>query len=306
MLMRRDALADVECAIAQAAAIVGDWWTLLIIRDVVSGVDRFDEMQAELGISRKVLAERLSALLANGVLEKRMYQVHPPRHEYRLSKMGEGLLPVLIALQDWGSRHVLGDGTLTATTGPRSIEARRLRRLVGSSVPLVHLRDAEGNQSDPVVGGRWTVIYCYPGGYAASSQYPVGWSDIPGASGCTVESTTFRDRIAEFSRRGARVVGISTQRPEDQAAFAAKTRLPFQLLSDQNLQLAAALRLPTFRAAGGSWLKRLTLIVGADRKIRRVFYPVPDPAASVGEVLAVLDKLNSRLPASSDLAARPA
>jgi DNA-binding HxlR family transcriptional regulator/peroxiredoxin len=305
--MRRDELADVECAIAQAAAVVGEWWTLLIIRDVVSGVNRFDELQAELGISRKVLSERLASLVSNGVLEKRIYQAHPPRHEYQLSRMGEGLLPVLIALQDWGSRHVLGDGTLTATTTPRSIEARRLRRLVGARVPAIRLRDGADGDSDPVFGGKWTVIYCYPGGYAASSQYPVGWSEIPGAAGCTVESTTFRDHIAEFDRRGARVVGISTQRPEDQVAFAAKMRLPFQLLSDQNLQFAAALRLPTFRAAGGNWLKRLTLVVGSDRKIRQVFYPVQDPAASVGEVLAALDKLNSRQPAEADVAqARPA
>src|SRR6266567_29060 len=78
--MRNHELADTECAIAQAAALVGDWWTLLIVRDVVVGLHRFDDLQAGLGISRKVLAERLSSLVSSGVLEKRLYQARPPRY----------------------------------------------------------------------------------------------------------------------------------------------------------------------------------------------------------------------------------
>jgi peroxiredoxin len=135
-----------------------------------------------------------------------------------------------------------------------------------------------------------TVVFCYPGAYAASSAYPAGWNEIPGAAGCTLEAATFRDRIDEFTARDAEIMGVSTQRSEEQAAFAAKMRIPYPLLSDQELQLAAALRLPTFRAAGRDNLKRLTLIVGRDREIRHVLYPVGDPVASVGQALVLLGR----------------
>jgi DNA-binding HxlR family transcriptional regulator len=72
--MRHSAFSDAECAIAQALAVVGDWWTLLVVRDMVGGIHRFDELQAELGVSRKVLAERLVSLVEHGVLDKRLYQ----------------------------------------------------------------------------------------------------------------------------------------------------------------------------------------------------------------------------------------
>ena len=284
----RSESSQAECAIAQAAAVVGEWWTLLILRDVATGIHRFDEMQAELAISRKVLSERLAALVADGVLEKRLYQEHPPRHEYHLTPSGEALIPVLIALQDWGSRYVLGDGTVTATSGHRSKEAQRVRGLVGARVPPLTLAGARGRSRDPIGDGAWTVVFCYPGAYAASGAYPAGWSEIPGATGCTLEATTFRNRIDEFTALGAEVVGVSTQRPEDQAAFAAKAHLPYPLLSDQELRLAAALRLPTFRAGGRDHLKRLTLIVDAGRTIRHVLYPVAEPAASVERAISLL------------------
>jgi DNA-binding HxlR family transcriptional regulator/peroxiredoxin len=292
--MRRHESFEAECAIAQAASVVGEWWTLLILRDVAGGINRFDELHAELEISRKVLSDRLAGLVADGVLERRLYQSRPPRYEYHLTLAGRGLIPVLIALQDWGSRFVLGDGTVTATGGPRSKEARRVRNLVGARVPQLALAAGEGVSGDPVGSAEWTVIYCYPGAYAASSAYPAGWGEIPGASGCTLEATTFRDQIGQFAARGAEVVGVSTQRPEEQAAFAAKARILYRLLSDQELQLAAGLRLPTFRAGGRDHLKRLTLIVGADRTIRHVLYPIPDPVASVEQALVLLDRLGVR------------
>lgn len=285
-----------ECAIAQAAAVVGEWWTLLVLRDVAAGINRFDELQAELEISRKVLSERLAALVSDGVLERRLYRERPPRYEYHLTAAGRGLVPVLIALQDWGSRFVLGDGSVTATGGPRSKEARRMRNLVGVTLPELALTVGKGVSRDPVGGPDWTVIYCYPGAHAAKSNYPAGWSEIPGARGCTLEATTFRDRIADFAARGAEVVGVSTQPPEEQAAFAAKARIPYPLLSDQGLELAAALRLPTFRAGGRDHLKRLTLIVASDREIRHVLYPIPDPVASVEKTLALFDGLGVRRP----------
>jgi len=288
---------DAECAIAQAAAAVGEWWTLLIVRDVAGGINRFEELQTGLGISRKVLSERLATLAEDGILEKRLYRARPPRFEYHLTAAGRGLIPMLIAMQDWGSRFVLGDGTVTATSGPRSKEARRMRKLVGIRLPILALPSSDGPSRDPVGGAEWTVVYCYPGAYAASSAYPTGWSEIPGATGCTLEAITFRERIGEFAARGAEVVGVSTQRPEEQMAFAAKAGITYLLVSDQELQLAAALRLPTFRAAGREHLKRLTLIVRGDREIRQVLYPIADPVASIEQTLVLLDRLGARRPA---------
>jgi DNA-binding HxlR family transcriptional regulator/peroxiredoxin len=290
----RNEHAHANCAIAQAAGVLGEWWTLLILRDVAGGIHRFDELQAELAISRKVLSERLVALVGDGVLEKRLYQERPPRYEYHLTLAGEALIPVLIALQDWGSRYLLGDGTVTATSAQRSKEARRVRSLVGAGVPTVALAAAQGQPRDLIGDCEWTVVFCYPGAYAASSAYPTGWGEIPGAAGCALEATTFARRIDEFARLGAEVVGVSTQRPEDQAAFAAKAHVRYPLLSDQELRLTAALRLPTFRAGGRDHLKRLTLLVGRDRMIRRVLYPIADPVASVGQAISLLTSARRR------------
>lgn len=293
--MRYTEAGDPDCAISQALGVVGDTWTLLLLRDVAGGTHHFDALQNGLGISRKVLTERLKALVADEVLEKRLYHPHPPRYEYHLTDRGRGLLPVLVALQDWGGRYLLGDGTLTGTSDPDSAETRRVLGLVGRRLPPLELTSVSGESADPVSGAHtWTVLYCYPGAFApagAGSGHPPGWGDIPGAPGCTLESCTYRDRMHEFAARDAAVHGVSTQRPDQLAAFAEHARLPFPLLSDAGLDLAATLRLPTFRASGVDRLKRLTLVLDADRTIRGVLYPVPDPAGSVDDALALLDTL---------------
>ncbi|MFD9905972.1 winged helix-turn-helix transcriptional regulator [Streptomyces sp. NPDC059063] len=290
---RRTSLGDAHCAIAQALDVVGDWWTLLIVRDAARGVHRFDELQHELGLSRKVLAERLRLLVDADVLARVPYQDRPPRHEYRLTARGRALLPVLIALQDWGDTWVLGDGEMTATaTTQASREAQRVHELLGTRVPELRLLADDGTSSDPVADAAYTVLYCFPGAYARKDAYPPGWATIPGAPGCTLESCTYRDRLAEFTAAGAAVRGVSTQRPDEQRAFAAKEGLRFPLLSDADLALAAALRLPTFRAAGVSRLKRLTLVVDAERVVRHVQYPVTDITAAVDEALDVVERLS--------------
>lgn len=288
--MKHTELSDADCAIAQALSVVGDWWTLLVVRDIAGGITRFDALQRELTVSRKTLTERLKALVEHGVVERRQYSQHPPRFEYLLSDSGRGLLPVLIALQDWGTRYVTGDGSLSATTTPTSAEASRVHGLVGRKLPALTLTSHRGEPVDPADG--WTVLYCFPGAFAPGSQgYPPGWGDIPGATGCTVESTTYRDRFAEFERIGATVHGVSTQRPDQLRAFAEHADLPFTLLSDEDLALAAGLLLPTFRAAGVDRLKRATLIVDPARTVRAVQFPVVDPAASVDDTLAQLTYL---------------
>lgn len=287
-MAQRTHLDDADCAIAQALDVVGDWWTLLIVRDAARGVHRFDAFQRELGVSRKVLAERLKLLVDAGVLTREPYQERPVRHEYRLTPRGRGLLPVLVALQDWGDTWVLGEGEMTATTEESSREAERVHALRGTRLPELVLPDRFGEVRDPVADTPFTVLYCFPGAYARAESYPPGWAGIPGARGCTFESCTYRDQLAEFTAAGATVHGVSTQRPDEQREFAEAEGLRFPLLSDAELSLTAALRLPTFRAAGVSRLKRLTLVVDRERVVREVFYPVRDIEAGVAAALSAV------------------
>ncbi|MFG2623465.1 winged helix-turn-helix transcriptional regulator [Streptomyces sp. NPDC048473] len=289
---QRTSLADADCAIAQALDVVGDWWTLLIVRDTARGVHRFDALQEELGVSRKVLTERLRLLVDAGVLSREPYQDRPPRYEYRLTRRGRALLPVLIALQDWGDTWVMGEGEMMATATETSKEAARVHALVGTRLPELQLLDYDGMLRDPVADTPYTVLYCFPSAYARRDAYPPGWAQIPGASGCTLESCTYRDQLAEFTAAGATVHGVSTQRPDEQRAFADAERLRFPLLSDAELELTAALRLPTFRAAGTSRLKRLTLVVDRDRTIREALYPITDIEASVQAALTAIRGAN--------------
>jgi DNA-binding HxlR family transcriptional regulator/peroxiredoxin len=300
------ALDDADCAIAQALGVVGDWWSLLVIRDVAGGLHRFDGLQRELGVSRKVLAERLAKLVGAGVLEKRAYSKRPPRFEYHLTDRGHGLLPVLIALQDWGTRHLQGDGSLTGTSTPGSAESRRVSGLIGQRLPVERMTGHDGALHDPVGDSPWTVLYCFPGAAPPGERfYPPGWGDIPGAAGCALESITYRERHAELLAAGVTVRGASTQRPDQLAGFAEHAGLPFVLLSDAELVLGGALRLPTFRAGGVDRLKRLTLVLDAKRTIRHVQFPITDPAGSVDEALTIVQSSAGRGDDPRRLASQP-
>ena len=101
---------DQNCSIARALEMVGERWTLLIVRDVFLGVRRFDDLQRSLGVSRGILAERLDRLVESGILERRLYQERPERHEYRLTEKGRDLWPVTVALLKWGDRYYAEDG----------------------------------------------------------------------------------------------------------------------------------------------------------------------------------------------------
>jgi DNA-binding HxlR family transcriptional regulator len=93
------------CSLAGALEVIGERWSLLIVRDVLLGLRRFDEIQSDLGIARNVLNARLTRLLDQGVLEKRLYQERPPRYEYRLTDKGLDLWPAIVALMQWGNRY---------------------------------------------------------------------------------------------------------------------------------------------------------------------------------------------------------
>lgn len=108
MGMQRSSFADMTCSIARTLDVAGEWWSPLILRDVHLGITRFDELRRDLGISRKVLSERLERLVEQGVLDRRAYSEHPPRHDYLLTEKGSEFVDVLLAMVAWGDRWTAG------------------------------------------------------------------------------------------------------------------------------------------------------------------------------------------------------
>lgn len=109
--MKVNDLSTMPCPIARALGCVGEWWSLLIIRDAIQGIARFDELEKSLGISSSMLARRLVQLVDQGLLEKHPYQQRPVRYEYRLTEKGRALYPILLMLFDWGERYASPDGS---------------------------------------------------------------------------------------------------------------------------------------------------------------------------------------------------
>ncbi|QHY95288.1 putative HTH-type transcriptional regulator YybR [Streptomyces sp. S4.7] len=107
--MRWNEIGEVDCSVARALSVVGDRWTLLVLRDAFLGVRRFEDFRANTGASRPLLTERLTTLVEHGVLRRVRYQERPERYEYRLTEKGVGLYPVIVSLLAWGDRWMAGD-----------------------------------------------------------------------------------------------------------------------------------------------------------------------------------------------------
>jgi peroxiredoxin len=162
------------------------------------------------------------------------------------------------------------------------------RHLRGLRLPEVELASTTGRPIDlSKLQGR-SVVYIYPRTGRPGEALPTGWDAIPGARGCTPQSCGFRDHHAELMALGVQqLFGLSTQDTDYQGEAAARLHLPFALLSDAELRLQRALRLPTFEVDGMTLLKRLTLVVD-DGAISHVFYPVFPPDRSAADVIAWL------------------
>jgi peroxiredoxin len=161
--------------------------------------------------------------------------------------------------------------------------------LPGLDLPSVSLTSTSNSVVDLSALTGTTVAYCYPLTGRPDQELPRGWDEIPGARGCTPQSCAFRNHHAELRALGARVFGLSTQTSAYQQEAAQRLHLPFPLLSDENLELARALDLPTFDAEGMTLVKRVTLIV-EDGEIRKVFYPVFPPGRNAEEVILWLSQ----------------
>ena len=108
--MQRTSFEEMNCSVAQCLEVVGEWWSMLIIRDAFLGVTRFEDFHEHLGISRNVLNQRLNHLVDAGVLERVEYCEHPPRYDYRLTDKGRDLWPVITAMRQWGDKHAAPAG----------------------------------------------------------------------------------------------------------------------------------------------------------------------------------------------------
>lgn len=108
--MLRHDYPDQLCSVAGALEVIGERWTLLIVRDVMYGKRRFGQIQRSLGVARNVLSARLQRLVDEGILERRAYQENPPRHEYFLTEKGIDLWPVMIAMTHWGDQYLAEEG----------------------------------------------------------------------------------------------------------------------------------------------------------------------------------------------------
>jgi DNA-binding HxlR family transcriptional regulator len=106
--MQRTSYRDMECPVARSLEEVGEWWSILIMRDALLGLRRFDEFQQSLGVAPTTLTRRLNALVDNGLLTKRRYSERPPRDEYLLTDKGRDFQSVVLALLTWGSKHLSG------------------------------------------------------------------------------------------------------------------------------------------------------------------------------------------------------
>ncbi len=157
--------------------------------------------------------------------------------------------------------------------------------LPGLELPIIRLMGTHGHPVDlSDLSGR-AVVYVYPRTARPGEPPLEGWDEIPGARGCTVQSCAFRDHLEDLRAVGIEhVFGLSAQDTEHQKEVATRLNLPFPLLSDHGLQLARAIRLPTFEVGGLKLLKRLTLVV-EDGAIAHTFYPVFPPEESARQVV---------------------
>lgn len=156
--------------------------------------------------------------------------------------------------------------------------------LLGSNLPSIALSSTQGEYVDLSTITGYVVLYFYPMTGKPGVTLPDGWDAIPGARGCTLQACAFRDHYQDLNELATNVFGLSSQSTEYQLEAKSRLHLPFELLSDYDLNFANMLNLPVFEVEGKSLIKRVTLIV-KDGKIVKVFYPVFPPDRNADEVI---------------------
>ncbi|MDB5654505.1 MAG: putative transcriptional regulator [Tardiphaga sp.] len=167
--MQRKSFGNMECPVARSLERVGEWWSILILRDAIYGLTRFDEFQKNLNIAPNILTRRLTALVEAGLLERRQYCEKPPRDEYILTARGRDFRPILLSLQAWGNRHFAPEGAsvmlIDKSTGLPA-EPILVDRLTGKPITDATHANAPGPAAGPKVQRRLS----RPRKIAATSQ----------------------------------------------------------------------------------------------------------------------------------------
>src|SRR5208337_180351 len=157
--MRRTSFGNLQCPIARSLERVGEWWSILILRDAFLGSTRFDQFQKSLGIAPNMLTRRLNALVEAGLLERRRYTERPPRDEYVLTERGRDFRPVLWALLAWGNKHFAPEGpsvmVVDAETG-QPADPARVDRATGKVMSPGTFRSVPGPAADERTRARLT------------------------------------------------------------------------------------------------------------------------------------------------------
>jgi DNA-binding HxlR family transcriptional regulator len=158
--MRRKSFGNMQCPIARSLERVGEWWSILILRDASLGLTRFDEFQESLGIAPNILTRRLKVLVEAGLLERRRYSERPPRDEYVLTQAGRDFRPVLWALLAWGNKHFAPEGASVVIVDSRTgapAEPVLVDRNSGRSLEPPAFRSAAGPAADARTRRRYPV-----------------------------------------------------------------------------------------------------------------------------------------------------
>ena len=214
---------------------------------------------------REVLLASVAATALAGCGKQEPAQAAKPQATAPLPNLDQLPPNLPVPQDDGGARHLPGmampDITLVSTSN-RSVNLGQLK-------------------------APRTIVYCYPMTGQPGKPLPAGWDDIPGARGCTLENCAFRDLHTELTKLNADVYGLSVQTTAYQQEMVTRLKVPYEVLSDEQMAFARALKLPTFEAGGMTLIKRLTLVV-REGKIEHVFYPVFPPDKHADEVLAWL------------------
>ena len=173
--MQRKSFGNMLCPVARTLERVGEWWSILILRDAFHGLTRFEQFQTSLGIAPNMLTRRLNALVKSGLLKRRLYSRRPPRHEYVLTERGRDFWPVLVALIEYGNRHFAREGIATmladAKTGAAA-EAVLVDRKSGIPIDTARFRLAPGPAANAAMRARLR----YTDGRRAEADVRAEWS----------------------------------------------------------------------------------------------------------------------------------
>jgi DNA-binding HxlR family transcriptional regulator len=175
--MQRKSFAHTQCPIARSLDRVGEWWSILILRDALHGLTRFDEFQKSLDIAPNMLTRRLQGLVAAGLLERRRYSERPPRYEYVLTDSGREFRSVLVAFMTWGNRHFAPEGQSVRVVNSKTGEAADpvvVDRASGAPLEAPHFRFAAGPAANERT--RWRMEFAAARRGAAADDIPA-WGE---------------------------------------------------------------------------------------------------------------------------------